>query len=283
MSAGTRRRAGVTRQARGHVGSPEAPPCQLRPPRARRRWRGARGPWPRRAQRREPGRSTSRRRPGTRAAGRTRCSSRSPGRPRRSPRRGRRRGRGERRPGGPPARETGVRCESRGGDTSRGHRSLPTNLKRRSGGARCAVRSRTSGVGRVPDWAASSCCGNAEAPAAFVWHMPSSAMPAPSPALLSDPLVTDSSGDGAAGAPPEALSQATLGVQGMTCAACSGRVEKALERGAGRPPRRRSTWRPSAPRSSSTRARRRRWRWRRPCRRRATTCGPRRSASPSAG
>ena len=53
-------------------------------------------------------------------------------------------------------------------------------------------------------------------------------MPTPPPA----PPVTDAgpSGDGAASAPPEgaALSRATLGVEGMTCAACSGRVEKAL-------------------------------------------------------
>jgi Cu+-exporting ATPase len=53
-------------------------------------------------------------------------------------------------------------------------------------------------------------------------------MPAPSPLLPPDLPVTELSGDGAAGAEPEALSQATLGVEGMTCAACSGRVEKAL-------------------------------------------------------
>ena len=53
-------------------------------------------------------------------------------------------------------------------------------------------------------------------------------MPAPSPPLLSDPPAVEPSGDGAAGAAPEALSRATLAVEGMTCAACSGRVEKAL-------------------------------------------------------
>ena len=51
-------------------------------------------------------------------------------------------------------------------------------------------------------------------------------MPAPSPAL-SDPPIADT-GDGAGGLPPEAFSRATLGVEGMTCASCSGRVEKAL-------------------------------------------------------
>ena len=35
------------------------------------------------------------------------------------------------------------------------------------------------------------------------------------------------SGDGAPG-PDDSLSRATLAVEGMTCAACSGRVEKAL-------------------------------------------------------
>ena len=53
-------------------------------------------------------------------------------------------------------------------------------------------------------------------------------MPVPSPALLSDPPITDPSGDGAGSLPPEAFSRATLGVEGMTCASCSGRVEKAL-------------------------------------------------------
>ena len=53
-------------------------------------------------------------------------------------------------------------------------------------------------------------------------------MPAPAPRLLSDPPAAESSGDGAAGPEPEALARATLGVEGMTCAACSGRVEKAL-------------------------------------------------------
>ena len=48
--------------------------------------------------------------------------------------------------------------------------------------------------------------------------------PAPPPALSPSP-----SGDGAATPPPAvAASQATLGVEGMTCAACSTRVEKAL-------------------------------------------------------
>ena len=53
-------------------------------------------------------------------------------------------------------------------------------------------------------------------------------MPAPSPPLLSHPSAAEPSGDGAAGPEPEALSRATLAVEGMTCAACSGRVEKAL-------------------------------------------------------
>ena len=53
-------------------------------------------------------------------------------------------------------------------------------------------------------------------------------MPAPSPPLLSDPPAVEPSGDGAAGPEPEAPSRATLAVEGMTCAACSGRVEKAL-------------------------------------------------------
>ena len=53
-------------------------------------------------------------------------------------------------------------------------------------------------------------------------------MPSPSPPLLSDPPAVEPSGDGAAGPEPDALSRATLAVEGMTCAACSGRVEKAL-------------------------------------------------------
>ena len=51
-------------------------------------------------------------------------------------------------------------------------------------------------------------------------------MPTPSPPLLSDPHAVEPLGDGAAGPEPE--SRATLAVEGMTCAACSGRVEKAL-------------------------------------------------------
>ena len=73
-----------------------------------------------------------------------------------------------------------------------------------------------------------TCGGNAEASAAFVRETTPTAMPAPSPPLLSDPPAVVPSGDGAAGAVPEALSRATLAVEGMTCAACSGRVEKAL-------------------------------------------------------
>ena len=53
-------------------------------------------------------------------------------------------------------------------------------------------------------------------------------MPSPSPPLLSDPPAVEPSGDGAAGPEPDALSRATLAIEGMTCAACSGRVEKAL-------------------------------------------------------
>jgi Cu+-exporting ATPase len=53
-------------------------------------------------------------------------------------------------------------------------------------------------------------------------------MPTASPPLLSDPPAVEPSGDGAAGPEPEALSRATLAVEGMTCAACSGRVERAL-------------------------------------------------------
>ncbi|MEM1043603.1 MAG: heavy metal translocating P-type ATPase [Bacteroidota bacterium] len=57
-------------------------------------------------------------------------------------------------------------------------------------------------------------------------------MPHPSPALPSDPPAADASpsGDGAVVGPPRPLSHATLGVEGMTCAACSGRVEKALSK-----------------------------------------------------
>ena len=54
--------------------------------------------------------------------------------------------------------------------------------------------------------------------------MPASTLPPPPPTDVGP------SGDGAASAPPDgpALSRATLGVEGMTCAACSTRVEKAL-------------------------------------------------------
>ena len=53
-------------------------------------------------------------------------------------------------------------------------------------------------------------------------------MPTASPSVLSDPPAVEPSGDGTAGPEPETLSRATLAVEGMTCAACSSRVEKAL-------------------------------------------------------
>ncbi|MDT0630764.1 heavy metal translocating P-type ATPase [Rubrivirga litoralis] len=52
----------------------------------------------------------------------------------------------------------------------------------------------------------------------------------PRPSAHGATVAAPPSGDGAAGPTPDVarLSQATLGVEGMTCAACSGRVEKAL-------------------------------------------------------
>ncbi|MDT7856434.1 heavy metal translocating P-type ATPase [Rubrivirga sp. S365] len=54
----------------------------------------------------------------------------------------------------------------------------------------------------------------------------------PRPSAHGATVAAPPSGDGAAGPTPDVarLSQATLGVEGMTCAACSGRVEKALQK-----------------------------------------------------